>query len=97
MRVSTDPNDPAYIDDRPRRVWCNDKLVEGWTVADEFRRVVVTPSKVYNGSVLVERLPTDPTAPAPVVEPQAPINTGFSGMFVSDKKPQQHQGKKRRR
>jgi len=97
MRVSTDPKDPAYIDARPRRVWCNDQLIDGWTVADEFRRYVITPQKVHHGSVLVERLSEDPSAPAPVVSPQAPINTGFAGgMFVHtpDSKPQ---GKKRRR
>jgi hypothetical protein len=38
MRVSTDPTDPAYIDARPRRAWCNDVLIEGWVIADEFRR-----------------------------------------------------------
>lgn len=57
MRISTDHNDPAYIDDRPRRVWCNDVEIEGWTVADEFRRCVITPTKVHNGSVRIERLP----------------------------------------
>lgn len=58
MRVSTDPADPAYIDARPRRAWCNDLLIEGWVVADEFRRYVITADgKVQNGAVLVERLP----------------------------------------
>jgi hypothetical protein len=56
IRVSTDPNDPHY-DERPRRVWCNDREVEGWTVADEFRRCVITPDGVIYGAVLVERLP----------------------------------------
>lgn len=57
MRVSTDPTDPAYIDDRPRRVWLNDREIIGWTVADEFRRCVITPDGVLNGAVLIERLP----------------------------------------
>jgi hypothetical protein len=79
MRVSTDPNDPAYIDDRPRRVWVNDREVIGWIVADEFRRCAITPSGVINGAVLIERLPDD--APEPVVEPQPiPINS-LSGIF----------------
>lgn len=57
MRVSTDPTDPAYIDDRPRRVWLNDREIIGWTVADEFRRCVITPDGVLNGAVVIERLP----------------------------------------
>jgi hypothetical protein len=63
MRVSTDPNDPAYVDARPRKAWVNDVLIEGWTVADEFRRCVITPERVYNGSVRVERLPAVVDAP----------------------------------
>jgi hypothetical protein len=63
MRVSTDPTDPAYIDARPRKAWCNDIEVIGWTVADEFRRCVITPERVYNGSVRVERLPAVVDAP----------------------------------
>ena len=89
MRVSTDPTDPAYIDDRPRRAWVNDRLIEGWTVADEFRRCVITADgKVHNGAVLIERLPADgaPVAEAP---PAVPIDIGFIGMFehVPDAKP----------
>jgi hypothetical protein len=80
MRVSTDPADPAYIDARPRKAWCNDQLIEGWTVADEFRRVVITPEKVHHGSVLVERLPAPGDEPAP--EAPAMVDAGFSGMFV---------------
>jgi hypothetical protein len=58
MRVSTDPTDPAYIDERPRRAWVNDVLIEGWVIADEFRRCVITlDGKVHNGAVLIERLP----------------------------------------
>ena len=60
MRVSTDPNDPAFIDARPRKVWVGERLIEGWTVADEFRRVVITPEKVHHGAVLIERLPDAP-------------------------------------
>ena len=81
MRVSTDPTDPAYIDARPRKAWCNDVLIEGWTVADEFRRVVITPEKVHNGSVRVERLPEDGSEPVAEVS-FPPIDTCFSGMFV---------------
>ncbi len=82
MRISTDPTDQHYIDARPRRAWCNDVLIEGWTVADEFRRCVITPTKVHNGSVMIERL-SDGEA-----EPEAPAVTGhtdagFTGMFVN--------------
>ena len=56
MRISTDPADPDYIDERPRKVWCQDRLIGGWTLADEFRRVVITPAGVLNGPVLIERL-----------------------------------------
>jgi hypothetical protein len=71
MRVSSDPTDPAYIDARPRKVWCNEVEIEGWAVADEFRRcVITTDGKVHNGSVLIERLPDVP-APAEPAEPAA--------------------------
>lgn len=81
MRVSTDPNDPAYVDDRPRKVWHRGVEVEDWVVADEFRRVIQTSDgRVINGDVRVERLPG---VGEPVVEvaPSAPIDTGFIGMF----------------
>lgn len=85
MRASIDPNDPAYIDDRPRRVWLNDAEIPDWSVADEFRRCVIRKDgKVLNGSVLIERLPADKAeAPAPAPS-AAPISTGFSGVFVPD-------------
>ena len=85
MRVSTDPKDPAFLDDRPRRAWCNDVEIEGWTVADEFRRCVVTPTKVHNGSVRIERLPDDYVPNFTVSPPEPPIDSGFTVMFVSDK------------
>lgn len=81
MRVSTDPNDPAYVDDRPRKVWHRGVEVEDWVVADEFRRVIQTSDgRVINGDVRVERLPG---VGEPVVEvaQSAPIDTGFIGMF----------------
>jgi hypothetical protein len=81
MRVSTDPTDPAYIDDRPRKVWLNDALIEGWIIADEFRRCVITKAGVLNGGVLIERLDSD--AAEPVIE-EAPESTShLCGMFVS--------------
>jgi hypothetical protein len=73
MRVSTDPTDPAYIDARPRKAWCNDILIEGWTVADEFRRVVITPEKVHHGSVRIERLGN-------VIEPWLPSLETVDGL-----------------
>lgn len=63
IRVSTDPQDPAYIDARPRKAWVNGVRIEGWTVADEFRRVVQTPAGNIHGAVSIERLPDEATAP----------------------------------
>jgi hypothetical protein len=83
MRISTDPTDPAYIDDRPRRVTVNDVEVTDWLIADEFRRSVVLKSgKVLNGCVGIERLADEGAAPVEAVV-DTPIATGFSGMFVS--------------
>jgi hypothetical protein len=87
MRISTDPNDPAFLDDRPRKVWCNDVEIEGWTVADEFRRCVITPTKVHNGSVRIERLADDYVPNFTVAPPAPPIHAGFTGVFVNDKPP----------
>jgi hypothetical protein len=85
MRVSTDPADPAFIDDRQRRVWLNDREVADWIVADEFRRCVVTAAGVMNGSVLIERLP-EPGA-AVVAEAPAECAGGLSGVFVAIPEP----------
>jgi hypothetical protein len=85
MRVSTDPADPAYIDARPRRVWLNDREVLDWTVADEFRRCVVTAAGVLNGSVLIERLP-EPGAPV-IESAVAECVGGLSGVFVAVPEP----------
>lgn len=85
MRISTDPTDPAYIDERPRRVWLNNVEVLRWIVADEFRRCVIAPGKhegdtvVMHGSVLIERL-GEPGAE--VVAPPAECSTSLAGMFV---------------
>jgi hypothetical protein len=79
MRVTTDPTDPHYSA-APRRVWCQDVEIADWTVADEFRRVVITADgKVHNGAVRVERLECDKPAPTPapaVAEPE-----GFVQVF----------------
>lgn len=83
MRVSTDPADPAYIDDRPRRVWLNDAEITGWIVADEFRRCVITEKGVLHGGVLIERLPSDAAEPAVEAVPESTAH--LCGMFVSDK------------
>lgn len=79
MRISTDPTDPAYIDERPRRVWVNNVEVLGWTVADEFRRCVITAAGVMNGAVLIERL-AEPGAE--VVAPPPECSTSLAGMLV---------------
>jgi hypothetical protein len=90
MRISTDPKDPAYIDDRPRRVWCNDVEIDGWTVADEFRRVVITPQKVHNGSVRIERLESGEGGSPLQASPALPVHAGFTGVMVHtpDPKPE---------
>lgn len=80
MRVSTDPSDPAYVDDRPRRVWLNDREVDGWITADEFRRCVVTATGALHGSVLIERLPK---VGEPVAEPAPTLDIGLSGISVA--------------
>lgn len=80
MRVSTDPSDPAYVDDRPRRVWLNDREIDGWITADEFRRCVVTATGALHGSVLIERLPK---VGEPVVEPAPMVDIGLSGISVA--------------
>jgi hypothetical protein len=85
MRISTDPADPAYIDERPRRVTVNDREVDGWAVADEFRRcVILADGRVLTGSVGIERLVGDGRGPKTeeVPAPEAPIATGFSGVLV---------------
>jgi hypothetical protein len=85
MRVSTDPTDPAFIDARPRRVWCNDAEVADWTVADDFRRCVITSDgKVHHGAVRIEQLPAEGVAVGTVSfgsGVSVPINTGFVGVF----------------
>lgn len=55
MRVSTDPNDKAYTEARPR-VWLGEREILGWITADEFRRVVITADGPMFGAVRVERL-----------------------------------------
>jgi hypothetical protein len=79
MRVTTDPTDPHYSA-APRRVWCQDVEIHDWTVADEFRRVVITvDGKVHNGAVRVERVEADRPAAAPDPAPAQP--EGFVGVF----------------
>lgn len=68
MRVTRIPGDFNDIGDRPCRVWCNEVEIQGWTVADDFRRVVETPGKVFHGAVRIElgtryvRLPDEDNA-----------------------------------
>lgn len=57
MRVTRIPGDFHDIGDRPCRVWCNEVEIEGWTVADDFRRVVETPGKVHHGAVRIDLAP----------------------------------------
>lgn len=57
MRVTRIPGDHNDIGDRPCRVYCNEQEIEGWTVADDFRRVVETPGKVHHGAVRIDLAP----------------------------------------
>ena len=70
MRVTRIPGDFNDIGERPCRVYCNEVEIEGWTVADDFRRVVETPGKVHHGAVRIEMLPEVPEL-APEGESQA--------------------------
>jgi hypothetical protein len=84
LRVSTDPNDPAYVDDRPRRVKCNDVEITDWAVADEFRRCVIRKDgRVINGSVWIERLAAEPEAEVQIASVTPITDAGFVGMFVN--------------
>lgn len=75
MRVTRIPGDHNNIGDRPCRVFCNEVEVTGWTVADDFRRVVETPGKVHHGAVRIDL--TVDAAPATAIEP-----SGLHGVFV---------------
>lgn len=57
MRVTKIAGDFHYIGERPCRVYCNEVEIEGWTVADDFRRVVETPGKVHHGAVRIDLAP----------------------------------------
>lgn len=57
MRVTRIPGDHNDIGERPCRVHCNEVEIEGWTVADDFRRVVETPGKVHHGAVRIVLAP----------------------------------------
>jgi hypothetical protein len=64
MRVTRIPGDFNDIGERPCRVYCNEVEIQGWTVADDFRRVVETPGKVHHGAVRIDlakgvRIPDD--------------------------------------
>jgi hypothetical protein len=65
MRVTRIPGDFNDIGERECRVWCNGHEVIGWTVADDFRRVVETPAGVHHGAVRIDLAPA-----------QAQINEG---------------------
>jgi hypothetical protein len=79
----TDGAASPVLDPRPRRVWCNDVLVQNWSSADEFRRVVITDGGARFGAVHIERLPDDDAETQPQDgPPQAPVDAGFSGVLV---------------
>jgi hypothetical protein len=83
VRISTDPADKGYTT-TPYNVWCNDRPIDDWVTADDFRRCVITKDgKTLQGSVRIE--------PVGAAKPAAPVNTGFVGVFVAEPKaaPQQ--------
>lgn len=83
MRICTDNRDDPHFDNRPRRVWSRDaEVVVPWSIADEFRRVVIlTDGRVLHGAVFIERLKEDGTS-QDVFAPPTP-NAGFSGTLAS--------------
>lgn len=73
MRVTKIAGDFHDIGERPCRVFCNEVEIEGWTVADDFRRVVETPGKVHHGAVRIEMLPEVPEL-APEADEKPVVN-----------------------
>lgn len=85
MRVTKIAGDFHDIGERPCRVWCNEVEIEGWTVADDFRRVVETPGKVHHGAV---RIDLDGRKVEEPVEVAAPLpSNSLSGILVPEPKP----------
>ena len=86
MRVTKIAGDFHDIGDRPCRVFCNEIEIEGWTVADDFRRVVETPGKVHHGAVRIEMPPEVPEL-APEVEPEpAPVAKAKPNIHIPARK-----------
>ena len=85
MRICTDNQQDQDYDPRPRRVWSNDaEVLEPWSIADEFRRVVIlTSGQVLNGAVYIQRIKEDntPDTSEPTVSSG---DSGFVGMFEPD-------------
>ena len=90
MRISKDPDDKAFSPTAgERKVWHNDREVPNWITADEFRRVIVTPEKVLNGAVRIERLAEDGAPPEPDLILEFPASAGFAGAGLVHEKPTQ--------
>lgn len=97
MRVTRIPGDFHDIGDKPCRVWLNEVEVLDWTVADDFRRVVISPGVTYQfletsepqqapdvvrfGSVRINMQPQ-------AEEPAEEAATHLCGMFVPEPKPE---------
>jgi hypothetical protein len=83
MRVSSDPTSPEY-NPRVLGVTLNDRQVQDWFIADDFRRcVILKDGKVLNGSVGFELAQNAAEPQETAVETAAPIDSGFSGVFVA--------------
>lgn len=80
MRVTRIPGDHNNIGDKPCRVYLNEVEVTDWIVADDFRRVVETPSGAKFGSVRIDMAPE-----SSAVEPE--VATHLCGVFVAVPKP----------
>lgn len=85
MRVTRIPGDFHDIGDRPCRVWCNEQEIEGWTVADDFRRVVETPGGVHHGAVRIDLVPLPEVAPEAEPEP-APVAKAKPNIHIPARK-----------
>jgi hypothetical protein len=82
VRISTDPTDKGYTT-TPYNVWCNDRPIDNWRTADDFRRCVIVEDGSKDGKTLQGSVRIEPVGAA---KPAAPVNTGFVGVFEAEPK-----------